>query len=125
MRKTQAGKSLKQTDPALSLPSLGHIYWLTLAISKRQRRKALSLTAYTAVKSSKTEKNFVREYKTAKGTLSYDDYGNDYSTDEGVLEMACTDYPMSEEEYDDLLEKECRETRRDIDRRLTAIIRKW
>ena len=32
-------------------------------ISKRQRRKALSLTAYTAVKSSKTEKNFVREYK--------------------------------------------------------------
>ena len=64
-------------------------------------------------------------YKTAKGTLSYDDYGNDYSTDEGVLEMACTDYPMSEEEYDDLLEKESRETRRDIDRRLTAIIRKW
>ena len=47
-------------------------------------------------------------YKTAKGTLSYDDYGNDYSTDEGVLEMACTDYPMSEEEYDDLLEKESR-----------------
>ena len=39
------------------------LYWLTLAISKRQRRKALSLTAYTAVKSSKTEKNFVREYK--------------------------------------------------------------
>ena len=38
------------------------LYWLTLAISKRQRRKALSLTAYTAVKSSKTEKNFVREY---------------------------------------------------------------
>ena len=25
------------------------LYWLTLAISKRQRRKALSLTAYTAV----------------------------------------------------------------------------
>ena len=34
-----------------------------IAISKRQRRKALSLTAYTAVKSSKTEKNFVREYR--------------------------------------------------------------
>ena len=34
-----------------------------MAISKRQRRKALSLTAYTAVKSSKTEKNFVREYR--------------------------------------------------------------
>ena len=64
-------------------------------------------------------------FKTAKGTLSYDDYGNYYSMEEGVLDMACTYYPMSEEEYDDLLEKESRETRRDIDRRLTAIIRKW
>ena len=45
-------------------------------------------------------------FKAAKGTLAYDDLGNYYSTDEGVLDMACTYYPMSEEEYDDQLDKE-------------------
>lgn len=45
-------------------------------------------------------------FKAAKGTLVYDDLGNYYSTDEGVLDMACTYYPMSEEGYDDQLDKE-------------------
>lgn len=46
------------------------------------------------------------EFQNIKGTLSYDDLGNYYSADEGVLDVSCTYYPMSKEEYDETMEKE-------------------
>ena len=68
------------------------LYWLTLAISKRQRRKALSLTAYTAVKSSKTEKNFVREYKVRNCFNTAADILDRSESDEGWIYQGCGGY---------------------------------